>query len=335
KHTSSDEFDAIERDRSKRRRKERERAGYRRRPHRSDSFDEWSSSSSQEERRRRHHHYRSSSGGPKNRRSSPSGSNVSTKIYVIRHPEERRRPQSSSEDVHVVRRVRSSDDRPGILRHSRHRYGPFDGHRSYEDHHSDEEFEDDGFERRGRSRSRDYTRHAVDGSHSFDEDYVRVTRSSSRPRRMSFLGRLAMRVYDQLHASSKMADTATSAYAHHHPAIAPLVGGDPSSAILAMTTISWIEAVLLHRGDLAGFREVGAARGRGVLLLMGVMGRLSRGGGLGLWTFEEARVLDVGWGLMRWRMFDAGVGLTLRCCVTLLGSWGEGAAVEAARIWIE
>ena len=189
KYTSSDEFDEIERARWKRRQKERERAGYRRRPRRSDSFDEWSSSSSQEERRR-HHRYRSSSGGPKNRRSSQSGSNVSTKIYVIRHSEERRRPQSSSEDIHVVRRVRSSDDRPGILRNSRHRYGPFDGHHSYEDYHSDEEFEDDGFERRGRSRSRDYSRHEVDGSHSVDEDYVRVTRSTSHPRRMGFLDRL-------------------------------------------------------------------------------------------------------------------------------------------------
>ncbi|KAI4182808.1 MAG: hypothetical protein L6R41_005766 [Letrouitia leprolyta] len=179
-HTSSEEFDEIER--ARRRRRERQAQQQQHRHRRSYSSNEWSSSSSHEERRRRHR-YRSLNEARRHRGLPRSSSAASTKIYIIRQPEERRRPQSSSESVRILHRVRTSEDRlrPSPQPHSRHYYGPFDGHLSYEEFYSDEHIEADNFERRGRSHSR--------GSRSIEEDYVRVSASIPR-RRLSLLDRL-------------------------------------------------------------------------------------------------------------------------------------------------
>lgn len=186
-HTSSEESDKIERARWKKREWQARQRQYR--PFY--SSDEWSSSSSHEERRRRHR-YRSSNESRKHRRTPRSSSAVNTRVYIIRQPGERQRPRSSSESVRIIRRVRTSEDRPRPLRlpHPRHRYGPFDGHRSYEDYYSDEHVEADDFEQRGRSRSRSLSRHSIDDSHSIEEDYVRVSTSTPR-RRLGLLDRLS------------------------------------------------------------------------------------------------------------------------------------------------
>lgn len=184
-HTSSEEFDEIERGRWKRREKEARRP----RRHRFNSSDDWESSSSHEERRR-HHHFRSSSESRKQRRSTRSSSGVSNRIYIIRRPAEGRQPRSSSESVRIIRRARSTEDRPRLLPRSRHRYGPFDGHYSYEGYHSDEHEADD-FGRRGRSRSRSFSRHSHEDSHSSDDDYVRIFTRVSTRRPLSLLDRLS------------------------------------------------------------------------------------------------------------------------------------------------
>ncbi|KAL8689691.1 MAG: hypothetical protein Q9224_004585, partial [Gallowayella concinna] len=187
-HTSSEEHDDLERERYKRKKWE---ARHRRR-HRSYSSEDWSSSSSQEERRR-HHRSRSANDRRRQRRSAQSSSETSTKIYIIRRPEERRRQHtSSSENVRIIRRVVPSEDLPRPILRSRHRYGPYDGHHSREEYHSDVEIEDDDFlEPRGRSRSRSFSRQSLDDSHSYDEDeYVRVSTTTSRRRPLSFLDRL-------------------------------------------------------------------------------------------------------------------------------------------------
>lgn len=188
KHTSSEESEEMERARW--RKKDKEREGYRRRQHRSESSEEWSSSSSHEERHRRHQ-YRSLNESRTQRRSTQSGSGASTRIYIIRRPEVKPRPRSSSDNIRIIRRFRSSEEPPGILRHSRNRYSPYDGHYSYEDYHSDEEVEEDPFDSRGRSRTRTLTRRSIDASHSVDEDYVRVSTSTSRRRPLGFLDRLS------------------------------------------------------------------------------------------------------------------------------------------------
>ncbi|KAL8679646.1 MAG: hypothetical protein Q9186_004107 [Xanthomendoza sp. 1 TL-2023] len=187
-HTSSEEHDDLERERYKRKKWE---ARHRRR-HRSYSSEDWSSSSSQEERRR-HHRSKSANDRRRQRRSAQSSSETSTKIYIIRRPEERRRQHtSSSENVRIIRRVVPSEDLPRPILRSRHRYGPYDGHHSREEYHSDVEIEDDDFfEPRGRSRSRSFSRQSLDDSHSYDEDeYVRVSTTTSRRRPLSFLDRL-------------------------------------------------------------------------------------------------------------------------------------------------
>ncbi|KAL8934944.1 MAG: hypothetical protein Q9211_004963 [Gyalolechia sp. 1 TL-2023] len=178
-HTSSEEFDQIERARWKKRGRQARQQQH----HPSYSSDEWSSSSGHEERRRRHR-YRSFSETRRHRRIPRSSSGVNTRVYIIRQPEERQPARSSSDSVRIVRRVRTSEDRP------RHRYGPFDGHRSYEDYYSDEHVEADIFEHRGRSRSRSLSRNSIDGSHSIEEDYVRVSTSIPR-RRWGLLDRLS------------------------------------------------------------------------------------------------------------------------------------------------
>ncbi|KAL9005773.1 MAG: hypothetical protein Q9188_001439 [Gyalolechia gomerana] len=190
-HTSSEDSDEIERARWKKREWQARQRQYR--P--VYSSDEWSSSSSHEERRRRHR-YRSSNESRKHRRTPRSSSAVNARVYIIRQPEERQRPRSSSESVRIIRRVRTSEDRPRPLRlpHPRHRYGPFDGHRSYEDYYSDEHVEADDFEQRGRSRSRSLSRHSIDDSHSIEEDYVRVSTSTPR-RRLGLLDRLKSQVH--------------------------------------------------------------------------------------------------------------------------------------------
>lgn len=185
-HTSSEESDETERARWKK----REQEARQRRRHRSYSSDDWESSSSHEERRR-HHRHRSSTDGPSQRRSARSSSGVSNRIYIIRRTAEkpRARPQSSSESVRIVRRARSTEDRPRLLPRPRYRYGPFDGHHSYEDYHSDEH-EADGFGRRGRSRSRSISRQSHEDSHSIDDDYVRISTRVSTRRPLSLLDRL-------------------------------------------------------------------------------------------------------------------------------------------------
>lgn len=182
--TSSEEFDDIERAHLKKRKRE---ARQRKLP-RSYSSEEWESSSSHE-KPRRYYRYRSSHDSRRQSRTPRSSSEVSNRIYIIRRPAERSRPRSSSESVRIVRRARSTGDRPGLLPRSRHRYGPFDGHHSYEDYHSDEH-EADYFGHRGRSRSRSINRHSHEASHSFDDDYVRISTSVSRRRPLSLLDRL-------------------------------------------------------------------------------------------------------------------------------------------------
>ena len=184
-HTSSEETKEIERARYK----NREREARRQKRHRSYSSDEWTSSSSREERRR-HHHYRSSNESRRQRGNLRSSSGVSNRIYIIRPAEERRQPRSSSDSVRIIRRVRATEDRPRPFPHPRYRYGPFDGHHSYEARYSDEHIEADDFEHRGRSRSRSISRHSVDGPYSIDEDYVRISTSVPRRRRLGFLDRL-------------------------------------------------------------------------------------------------------------------------------------------------
>lgn len=193
-HTSSEEYEDRER---ARRKKWKQYERYRRRHRRSESSEEWSSSSSQEERRRRRPRYRSSRSI---RRSVRSGSGNSTRVYIVRRPAERQE-QTSSDDIRIVRRYRSSEESPetlnrrtrsneelpSILRRPRHRYGPYDGHYSYEDYHSDEEFEDDGWNGRARSRSRSHSRHSIDDSDSVDEDYIRVSTSTYRRRPFGLL----------------------------------------------------------------------------------------------------------------------------------------------------
>lgn len=185
-HTSSEELDEIERARWKRRERETRRQKHRQ----SYSSDEWSSSSSHEERRR-HHRYRSSNETRRHQRNPQSSSCVSTRIYIFRPPEERRRPRSSSDSVRIIRRVRTSEDQPRPFLRSRQRYGPFDGHHSYEEYYSDERVEADDSEHRGRSRSRSSTRYSIDGSHSISEDYVRISTSVPRRRRLGLLDRLS------------------------------------------------------------------------------------------------------------------------------------------------
>lgn len=199
-HTSSEEFEDRER---ARRKKWRQRENYRRRHRRSGSSEEWSSSSSQEERRRRRR-YRPSKRSPRHGQSTQSGSRTSTRIYIVRRPADRQE-RSSSDNIRIVRRYRSTEETPevihrharsneelpSILRRPRHRYGPYDGHYSYENYHSDEEFDDDGCDGRGRTRSRSHSRHSIDDSHSVDEDYVRVFTSTSRRRPLGLLDRLS------------------------------------------------------------------------------------------------------------------------------------------------
>lgn len=184
-HTSSEEFEEIERARKKRRGHEA-----RQRPrHESYSSEDWVSSSSQDERRK-HHRFSSSNESRRRRRSPRSSSGVSNRIFIIRRPAERRQPRSSSESVRIVRRVRSTEDRLAPFPGSRYRYGPFDGHHSYEDYHSDEH-ETDDFGHRGRSRSRSISRRSHEDSHSFEDDYVRISTSVSRRKPLSLLDRLS------------------------------------------------------------------------------------------------------------------------------------------------
>ncbi len=186
-HTSSEEFDEIEHAR----RKKKEQEARQRRRHRSYSSDDWESSSSQEERRR-HYRHRSSNDSSRQRRSPRSSSGVSNRIYIIRRSAEkpRARPHGSSESVRIVRRARSIEDRPRLPPSLRHRYGPFDGHHSFEDYYSDEH-EADGFGRRGRSRSRSISRQSHEDSHSIDDEYVRVSTRVSTKKPLSLLDRLS------------------------------------------------------------------------------------------------------------------------------------------------
>ncbi|KAL8921255.1 MAG: hypothetical protein Q9172_004135 [Xanthocarpia lactea] len=190
-HTSSEDFDDMERAYWKRRQSEGRRA----KQHRSYSSDGWTSSSSQEERRR-HHRYRSSEGSRRHRRPNQSSSGASTKIYIIRRPEERpeerrRQPTSSSENVRIIRHVRKADSRPRPILRTRHRYGPYDGHYSHEEYREDVQVDDDDyFEPRGRSRSRTFGRQSHDGSNSYEDEYVRVSTTTSRSRPLSLLDRL-------------------------------------------------------------------------------------------------------------------------------------------------
>lgn len=188
-HTSSEEFDEMERASWK---KKKEQEAWQRRRFRSSSSEQWESSSSQDGRRRRHR-YRSSNDSRRQRRSARSSSGVSNRIYIIRRPAERRRLRSSSDSVRIVRRVRSADDRPRPrpLPRPRHRYGPYDGHRSYEEYHSDEDEADHfGYRGRSRSRSRSVSRQSYEDSHSIDDDYVRISTSISHRRPLSLLDRL-------------------------------------------------------------------------------------------------------------------------------------------------
>ncbi|KAI4256056.1 MAG: hypothetical protein L6R42_006424 [Xanthoria sp. 1 TBL-2021] len=184
-HTSSEEFDDTERARWK----QRQREGRRPKHHRSYSSDEWSSSSSQEERRR-HHRYRSSNESRRHRRSTQSSSGRSTKIFIIRRTEARRQqPSSSSDNVRITRRVRTDNDRPRPILRKRHRYGPYDGHYSHEEYREDVEIDDDDyFQPRGRSRSRTFGRQSHDGS--YEDEYVRVSTSTSRSKPLSLFDRL-------------------------------------------------------------------------------------------------------------------------------------------------
>lgn len=177
-HTSSEEFNEIEQARWRK----SERQARKQQHHRIYSSDEWSNSSSHEERRRQHR-YRSLSDARSRRRTLRSSSAANTKVYIIRRPEARQRPWRSSEGVRFIRRVRTSEERPRPSPQPRasHRYGPFDGHRSYEEFYSDEHVEADDIEHRGRAHSR--------GSHSIEEDYVRVSTSTPK-RRLSLLDRL-------------------------------------------------------------------------------------------------------------------------------------------------
>ncbi|KAL8776967.1 MAG: hypothetical protein Q9213_008064 [Squamulea squamosa] len=186
-HTSSEDYDDTERAYWERKEQKSRRKGRQR----SYSSDEWTSSSSQEERRR-HHKYKSSEDGRWHRRSKQSSSGVSTKIYIVRRPEERRRqPTSSLENVSIIRRVRTIDERPRSILRIRHRYGPYDGHYSHEEHYEDVQVEDDDyFEPRGRSRSRTFKQQSHDGSHSYEDEYVRVSTSASQSRPLSLFDRL-------------------------------------------------------------------------------------------------------------------------------------------------
>lgn len=186
-HTSSEEFDEIERARWK---NKKEQEARQRRIHRSSSSEHWESSSSQEGRRRRHR-YRSSNDSRRHRRFPRSSSGMSNTMYIIHRPAERRRLRSSSESIRFIRRVRSLEHRPRPrpLPRPRHGYGPFDGHHSYEEYYSDED-EADHFGRRGRSRSRSVSRQSYEDSHSIDEDYVRISTSVSHTRPLSLLDRL-------------------------------------------------------------------------------------------------------------------------------------------------
>ncbi|KAL8805870.1 MAG: hypothetical protein Q9200_005250 [Gallowayella weberi] len=194
-HTSSEELNDVERERWKKKKRE---ARHRRR-HRSYSSEEWSSSSSQEERRR-YHRSRPAYDRRRQKRSPQSSSATSTKIYIIRQPEYRRRPEerqrqqhtNSSENMRIIRQVVPSEDLPRPILRSRDRYGPYDGHYSREEYHSDVEIEGDDFlEPRGRSRSRSFSRQSLDGSHSYDEDeYVRISTTTSRTRPLSLVDRL-------------------------------------------------------------------------------------------------------------------------------------------------
>ncbi|KAL8833465.1 MAG: hypothetical protein Q9176_007967 [Flavoplaca citrina] len=166
-HTSSEEFEDMERARWKRRHRESRRPN-----HRSYSSEEWSSSSSHEERRRHHR----------------SGRN--TKIYIIRRAQARReQPSSSSEQVRITRRARTDADRPRPILRTRHRYGPYDGHYSHEEYCEDVEVDDDDdyFQPRGRSRSRIFGRQSHEGS--YEDEYVRVS-TSTRSRPLSLFDRL-------------------------------------------------------------------------------------------------------------------------------------------------
>ncbi|KAI4126221.1 MAG: hypothetical protein LQ341_006899, partial [Variospora aurantia] len=94
-HTSSEEFDEIERARWK---NKKEQEARQRRIHRSSSSEHWESSSSQEGRRRRHR-YRSSNDSRRHRRFPRSSSGMSNTMYIIHRPAERRRLRSSSESL--------------------------------------------------------------------------------------------------------------------------------------------------------------------------------------------------------------------------------------------
>ncbi|KAI4101528.1 MAG: hypothetical protein LQ339_005025 [Xanthoria mediterranea] len=184
-HTSSEDFD----DKKRARRKAWQREDRRPKHHRSYSSDEWSSSSSQEERRR-YHRYRSSNQTPRHQRSTQSSSGPSTKVYIIRRTEARRQqPSSSSENIRVTRRVRVDDNRLRPILRTRHRYGPYDGHYSHEEYHEDVEIDDeDYFQPRGRSRSRNFGRPSHDGS--YEDEYVRVSTTTSRSKPLSLFDRL-------------------------------------------------------------------------------------------------------------------------------------------------
>ncbi|KAL9637863.1 MAG: hypothetical protein Q9204_001710 [Flavoplaca sp. TL-2023a] len=182
-HTSSEEFDDMERARWKRRHRESRRP-----KQRSYSSEEWSSSSSHEERRR-HHRYRSSDESRRHGRSDQSSSGCTTKIYIIRRAEARReQPSNSSEQVRITRRARTDVDRPRPILRTRHRYGPYDGHYSHEEYREDVEVDDDDyFQPRGRSRSRIFGRQSHEGS--YEDEYVRVS-TSTRSRPLSLFDRL-------------------------------------------------------------------------------------------------------------------------------------------------
>ena len=183
-HTSSEDFEDMERARWKRRHRESCRP-----KHRSYSSEEWSNSSSHEERRR-HHRYRSSDESRRHARSDQSSSGRSTKIYIIRAEARREQPSSSSEHVRITRRARTDADRPRPILRTRHRYGPYDGHYSHEEYREDvevDEDDDDYFQPRGRSRSRIFGRQSHEGS--YEDEYVRVS-TSKRSRPLSLFDRL-------------------------------------------------------------------------------------------------------------------------------------------------